>query len=219
MAAKKVKILENGPYEVSGDVPLDQLQFTHNERGFSLEYEKIKDYSVDEPYYLCRCGKSANKPFCDGSHTAGFDGTETAGYKTYDEMAKFIEGNLMNLKDAPELCAGARFCDTKSGTWNLVERAENEAAKDIVKHQCENCPSGRLTAVTKEGKVLEPDLPQEVSVLEDPVAGVHGPIYVKGGITVESSEGKTYPERNRVTLCRCGKSDNKPFCDGKHLRK
>ncbi|MDR0364693.1 MAG: CDGSH iron-sulfur domain-containing protein [Bacteroidales bacterium] len=216
---KKVKILKDGPYEVSGNVPLDQLQFTHNDRGFSLEYEKINDYKTDEPYHLCRCGKSNNKPFCDGSHLKGFDGTETASHEKYDETAKFIEGKLIDLKDMPELCAGARFCDTKSGTWNLVEKAENEDAKDIIKHQCTHCPSGRLVAVTKEGEVIEPKLPQEISILKDSAFRVDGPIYVKGGIPVEDVNGKIYPERNRVTLCRCGKSKNKPFCDASHLRK
>lgn len=43
-----------------------------------------------------------------------------------------------------------------------------------------------------------------------------GPLWVRGGIPVESSDGATYEVRNRVTLCRCGRSSNKPFCDGTH---
>lgn len=215
---KKVKVLKNGPYEVTGNVPLNHLRFVPNSRGFSLEYEEIEVYPLQESYHLCRCGKSKNKPFCDGSHLSGFNGTETAGHKKYDDMATFIEGKQMDLLDAEELCAGARFCDTKSGTWNLVETAENPDAKDIIIHQCTHCPSGRLTAVTKNGERVEPDLAQEISVLEDTAANVMGPLWVKGGIEIEDTEGKMYPIRNRVTLCRCGKSKNKPFCDGSHLR-
>ena len=43
-----------------------------------------------------------------------------------------------------------------------------------------------------------------------------GPIWVRGGIPVASADGKTYEVRNRLTLCRCGRSANKPFCDGSH---
>jgi CDGSH-type Zn-finger protein len=39
---------------------------------------------------------------------------------------------------------------------------------------------------------------------------------VRGGIPIESANGKTYAVRNRVTLCRCGQSANKPLCDGSH---
>jgi CDGSH-type Zn-finger protein len=45
---------------------------------------------------------------------------------------------------------------------------------------------------------------------------VSGPIWVRGGISVYSGQGMLYEVRNRVTLCRCGKSTNKPFCDSSH---
>ncbi|MEO5901562.1 MAG: CDGSH iron-sulfur domain-containing protein [Ilumatobacteraceae bacterium] len=43
-----------------------------------------------------------------------------------------------------------------------------------------------------------------------------GPIWVRGGIPISSSDGRAYEVRNRVTLCRCGASTNKPFCDASH---
>ncbi|MFV0643915.1 MAG: CDGSH iron-sulfur domain-containing protein, partial [Sphingomonadaceae bacterium] len=55
-----------------------------------------------------------------------------------------------------------------------------------------------------------------VSVTEDTARGCAGPIWVEGGITVEAADGTVYEERNRVTLCRCGQSQNKPYCDGTH---
>ena len=51
---------------------------------------------------------------------------------------------------------------------------------------------------------------------QDPAEGVSGGLWVRGGITVESADGFRYETRNRVTLCRCGASRNKPFCDGSH---
>jgi CDGSH-type Zn-finger protein len=216
---KKIKILHDGPYEVTGNVPLNQLRFVADKEddGAVASYQLVKKYPLQDTYHLCRCGKSTNKPFCDGSHYQGFDGTETAGHKTYDEMAGLIEGKVIDMLDAEELCAVARFCDTYSTSWNLVEDGVTEEAKNIVIQQCKDCPSGRLTAVTKEGKRIEPELPQEISILEDTPEAVHGPIWVKGGILIEDEHGKAYPVRNRVTLCRCGKSTNKPFCDAKHI--
>ena len=214
---KKIQIQPNGPYMVSGKIPLDQLSFVSNRNGASTRYDNLQTYATEETYFLCRCGKTQNYPFCDGAHYAGFDGTETASHKTYEEMAEHIEGKFIDLLDAESLCAVARFCDTKGGTWNLVSRGSMPEMKDIIIQQCNDCPSGRLTAVTKEGVRIEPELPQEISILEDPVEKVHGPIWVKGGIEIEDANGNIYPVRNRVTLCRCGKSKNKPFCDARHL--
>jgi CDGSH-type Zn-finger protein len=67
--------------------------------------------------------------------------------------------------------------------------------------------------------MIEPKLPQEISALADIAAGVHGPLWIKGGIPIEDANGKLYPVRNRVTLCRCGRSVNKPFCDATHMRR
>ncbi len=216
---KRIKVLQNGPYQVSGNTPLDQLQFVPERGGASKAYKEIQQYKVDETYYLCRCGRTKNYPYCDGSHFAGipFDGTETAGHKTYDEMSEMIEGQQIDMMDAEELCAVARFCDTYSTTWNLVEESTDPESLKIIKQQCADCPSGRLTPVTKEGVRIDPELPQEISMLEDIAVKAHGPIWVKGGISIEDGNGIMYPVRNRVTLCRCGKSKNKPFCDASHM--
>ncbi len=64
---------------------------------------------------------------------------------------------------------------------------------------------------------LEPEFKPGISLVEDPFRKASGPLWVKGGIPVKSSKGFRYEVRNRVTLCRCGRSGNKPFCDGSHL--
>lgn len=217
---KKIKVLPNGPYEVSGNIPLNQLRYIADHKGASVKYKEIQKYEVTGTYHLCRCGRTGNYPFCDGSHLAGvpFDGTETASHATYKERAEVLEGKQMDLMDAEDLCAVARFCDTHGTTWELIEKSTDPESIEIIKQQCANCPSGRLTAVTKAGETIEPELPQEISLLEDLPAEAHGPIWVKGGIPIEDGEGNLYPVRNRVTLCRCGKSKNKPFCDANHMQ-
>jgi hypothetical protein len=79
------------------------------------------------------------------------------------------------------------------------------------------CPSGRLIAIDKEtGNPVEPELPQSIGVVEDTAEKCSGPLWVRGGISLVGSDGQAYEVRNRVTLCRCGRSDNKPFCNGSH---
>ena len=79
------------------------------------------------------------------------------------------------------------------------------------------CPSGRLVAWDRETKApLEPRLERSIGVVEDPAEGVAGPLWVRGGIPVVAADGEPYEVRNRVTLCRCGASKNKPFCDASH---
>jgi hypothetical protein len=80
-----------------------------------------------------------------------------------------------------------------------------------------DCPSGRLVVWDKKTKkALEPILEQSIGLIEDPQMGISGPIWVRGCIPIESADRKLYTIRNRVTLCRCGKSTNKPFCDSSH---
>lgn len=56
MADVRIKVLKNGPYEVKGAVEL-------------VDAKRANFTLTEEPIYLCRCGQSANKPFCDGTHT------------------------------------------------------------------------------------------------------------------------------------------------------
>ncbi len=67
-----------------------------------------------------------------------------------------------------------------------------------------------------EGEALEVPFEPSVVLIEDPQKDSSGPIWVRGGVTIVSADGFEYEPRNRVTLCRCGQSSNKPFCDGTH---
>jgi CDGSH iron-sulfur domain-containing protein 3 len=60
----RIKVRENGPYLVTGRVTLVDADG--------------RPYTVEENFVLCRCGRSALKPFCDGSHREGFDAAERA---------------------------------------------------------------------------------------------------------------------------------------------
>lgn len=50
----------------------------------------------------------------------------------------------------------------------------------------------------------------KISVLDN------GPLIAKGDIDLLDGEGKPFPKQTQVALCRCGASQNRPFCDGAH---
>ena len=215
----KIKVTKNGPYMVSGGVPLSEQSMCVDTDGQCHGWKEGKKYPVQENYALCRCGHSQNKPFCDGSHLkVKFDGTEEAVHSPYLEQASEIDGPGFKLTDAEDFCAGARFCHRAGGTWKLTEESGNPDARQKAIEEACDCPSGRLVAWNKDGKAIEPDLEPSIGLVEDTQTGEIGPIWVRGGIPIESADGTTYEVRNRVTLCRCGKSSNKPFCDGSHLK-
>ncbi len=214
----KVVIVKNGPYRVTGAPPLAKQIIAVSNQGESDRWQQGHDYPTQEAYSLCRCGHSQNKPFCDGTHKQiQFDGTETASREPFAVLAKPFDGPAMQLADAESLCAFARFCDPHGQVWSQVEQTSDPAVRERFIRQTGNCPSGRLVAIDKRtGKAQEPDLPVSVGLIEDPAQECSGPVWLRGGIPVVSAEGFEYEVRNRVTLCRCGASRNKPFCDGSH---
>ncbi len=215
---KKVVIAKNGPYLVSGNLPLSKEISTLGEEGQPETWVKGKEYPKQKNYALCRCGHSQNKPYCDGTHTKiNFDGRETADRKPYLNQADKLTGPDLDLTDAPVFCSGARFCHLSGGTWNNVDNSDDPQAKKNAIQSADNCPSGRLVTWEKSGKVIAPKFDPEITLTEDPQAEVSGPIRLKGGIPLESEDGQKYEIRNQATLCRCGHSQNKPFCDGSHI--
>ena len=92
---------------------------------------------------LCRCGLSANKPYCDNSHAEG-------GFKDSGAVGQKGEGN-----------------EEKGGELN-IKPAPN------------------------------------------------GPLLVRGSLEIRTASGRAAWHGRSVALCRCGASQNKPFCDGSH---
>jgi CDGSH-type Zn-finger protein len=213
-----ITVSTNGPYLVSGGVPLCEKIIKYDKKWDTCEWRDSKTYPRQEYYALCRCGQSSNKPFCDGTHLkANFGGTETASHAPYHDQAVMLEGSGLKLGDMELLCASARFCHRAGGIWNIIRTSNNPGDRKIAIEEAADCPSGRLVVYDKEtGKPIEPTLEPSIVLIEDPFIKTSGPLWVRGRIPIISSNGTPYEIRNRVTLCRCGKSHNKPFCDSSH---
>jgi CDGSH-type Zn-finger protein len=215
----KITVRKNGPYHVSGGIPLKTMEVGYDDEGNCRTWNETKTYpSQHQQYALCRCGHSKEKPFCDGAHApAHFVGTEAGDRKPFQKGAGITPGPFLTLADNEHLCAHAGFCQRAGGIENLVTSSDPEARETAIE-EGGNCPSGRrVISDTATGEAIEPDLEKSIAVIEDPVHGKPGPLWVQGGIPVIAVDGRAYEVRNRVTLCRCGKSKNKPFCDGSHL--
>ncbi len=214
-----IRVVKDGPYIVYGNPPLDQQIIIPNEDGTPWIYRKGNiEFPKKVPMVLCRCGASGSKPFCDGSHDCHkWDSAETASHEGVLKNAEWYEGGRLRLADNEKLCSFARFCEAKGRLWNIVQEAKSDGDLELAKREAAHCPSGRLMLWDKlMGERLEPDFEPSLSIVEDSGIRVSGPIMVRGGIKLISADNKPYEIRNRMTICRCGRSKNKPFCDGSH---
>jgi uncharacterized Fe-S cluster protein YjdI/CDGSH-type Zn-finger protein len=97
--------------------------------------------------------------------------------------------------------------DLNRRPWILPDMADADEVAEIV----QRCPSGALLYRRHDGGPEEdPDGPATVIPIRD------GPLLVTGKVEVRREDGdvEILP---RATLCRCGQSQHKPFCDNQHL--
>jgi CDGSH-type Zn-finger protein len=219
---QKIVIRPNASYKVFGGIPLVRKVQIVSEYGEPLAWKKEETIPTEESYALCRCGQSGNKPFCDRTHrTINFDGTETADTgPTAERQQTYPGGTHIVVKHDDSLCAESGFCATRLATIaQLVRDTGDTGVRTQVIAMVEHCPSGSLTySVEPGGPAIEPDLPRQVAVTTEitdqgPIAG---PLWVTGNIVIERADGQPFETRNRVALCCCGLSKNKPLCDGTH---
>jgi CDGSH-type Zn-finger protein len=213
-----IKITKDGPYLLYGADKISEKIILTDENGISVKYGDGKTFEIkSDPVALCRCGKSKNPPFCDGHHASGFDGTETASFTPImrQPSAQIIQGPEQSLLDNERYCAFARFCDRGGRVWNLVMQG-GDAANKLAAQEANLCPAGRLMMFTNDGDLLEETSEPKIHTIEDSGLKISGPLWIRGGIRVESADGRSYEVRQKQTLCRCGASSNKPFCNGAH---
>ena len=216
MDEPRIVVRKDGPYRIEGGVPIIRAEIVETDQGEPIAWKDGPGFEPpdEELVELCRCGRSSNKPFCDSTHeTFPFDGTEVADRGPISARRQTWEGeeNIV-LYDDLSLCSKAGFCrNVRTGVWEMIEEADDPQVREEFIAMVGRCPSGRLAyAVLPDPEPIEPAFEPSVGV--EP----NGPYRVRGGIPVVSEDGTPYEVRNRQTLCRCGQSRNKPFCDGSH---
>lgn len=209
----KIRVRSKGPYVVEGGIPLVRKEQVVSEHGEPLTWKRGESIPCGDDYVLCRCGESGNKPFCDGTHRSiGFDGAEAPEAATFAQRQVTYEGTGIQIKDDRSLCMHAGFCGNQvTNVWKMSQSSDDTRVRAQIMAMIERCPSGALAySVEKDDADIEPSLPKEIALTPD------GALWVSGGIPIERSDGSILETRNRVTLCRCGASKNKPLCDGSH---
>jgi len=195
----KIACLPNGPYSLSS-VP-------------SLRREDGSPLQTAPSAALCRCGGSARKPFCDGTHRKnGFSDRNDAAPQNNRRIA--YAGKHITIFDNRAICAHAGFCtDGLKSVFRMNTEPwidpDGAAVAEVIA-TIEKCPSGALS-YAREGVEAEPPRREPmVTVTND------GPYAVTGGIELVGVPFGQGASKEHYTLCRCGGSKNKPFCDGTH---
>lgn len=212
-----IMISLDGPIGVSGGVPLVERYPAKSVNGEPLAWDPVGADQVEPPvrefYCLCRCGRSTDKPYCDGTHReVEFNRELTADRAPGATRRVTFTGEGVVMTDDPSLCMEAGFCGTRfAKVWDMIHRTGDPEVRARLREMAVNCPSGRLeVTITGESRPAEPEFRPSIAVIPD------GPLWVRGGLRIEAPDGFVYEVRNRVTLCRCGQSRNMPFCDGTH---
>jgi CDGSH-type Zn-finger protein len=179
---------------------------------------------------LCRCGGSQNKPFCDGTHKR--NGFSSSRISTHDpKKERPYDGAGIVIHDNRGICAHAARCTAGlpevfrygQRPWIEADAATVEAIVKVIR----SCPSGALSYTPKGAAETSADPGTGMAAnagtqvrdfgLEPAIeASANGPYNVRGGIAIDAPEELQPPTPDHYSLCRCGASKNKPYCDGSH---
>src|SRR5919202_1727601 len=215
----KIMPLPNGPYYLLNDMKPKIVENIQNSKGEPL--------STVIGVALCRCGASNNKPFCDGTHaTIGFSSKNKSTEKdvSSEDKDKVIKdkrkdyvGKKITVHDNMRICSHAAECVSNlPSVFRLNARpwidSDGAIAEEII-NTIRKCPSGSLSYSID-------DIEYRDQIERKPMVTVSkdGPYIVTGGIelvgdNIQFGDGAS---KEHYTLCRCGASQNKPFCDGMH---
>jgi CDGSH-type Zn-finger protein/uncharacterized Fe-S cluster protein YjdI len=222
----KILPLRNGPYYLLNDMEPKVVE--------NLQNSKCEPLSTVLGVALCRCGASHNKPFCDGTHgTIGFssenrttttaavnyntNGSSSSSEHMIKDKRKDYVGKEITIHDNRRICSHAAECvNNLSSVFKLNSRPwinPDSARTEEIIETIRKCPSGALSYSINSIEYRDPNEREPmVTVSKD------GPYLITGGIdligdNIRWAEGAS---KEHYTLCRCGASNNKPFCDGMH---
>lgn len=196
-----IDVMKNGPYVVK-----DIQTFTNSHQ---------QQLPLKPVMTLCRCGHSSGKPFCDGTHgKIGFSDEKLPG-RVPQERREF-PGKKITILDNESVCSHAGFCD--GGLPDVFWKFEggkriphpDAASQEKIMERIKLCPSGALRYKLKGKMDDQADRQPGLTVSRN------GPYYVVGSPELKDEINSRPDSAEHYTLCRCGASKNKPFCDGSH---
>ena len=203
---QKIIPTTDGPY----------MYFTEPDTGKDVPLVNSKEevIATESKVFLCRCGGSGNKPFCDGTHKRNRFSDKKLSDGEFDKRDTY-EGKKVTVHDNRGICAHQGFCtdgapkvfrqDTEP--WIDADGQPGDETAKVIRQ----CPSGALSYSVDGAEHRDLDREPQVKVSKD------GPYYVSGYVEVVGHEPRAEEvSREHATLCRCGHSKNKPFCDGTH---
>ena len=189
-------VIENGPIKVSGKATFQYC-------GDPMATKEGEDV------YLCRCGLSSNAPFCDGSHSK--QGFVAEPPKAGKKSIAVWEGKTLRTFFNPNTCMHVFYCKPLKELRKQELAGDAEAAKKIAE-VVQSCPSGALTYESREPIDCEAPQGADIDIIEG------GEIRVQCNFEINEDLQEKQPS-DRATLCRCGLSENKPWCDGRHKKR
>jgi CDGSH-type Zn-finger protein/truncated hemoglobin YjbI len=170
---------------------------------------------------LCRCGGSATKPFCDGTH-ASLEFTGSKDPKRVPDRRDTYVGEQITILDNRGICAHSGFCTDRLATVFRVDEdpyvAPSGGRMDEIIRAVRACPSGALSYAI-DGREAREQVDQDrqpaIEVSKD------GPYRITGRLQLIDAQSDDErrnqgASREHYSLCRCGHSQNKPFCSGMH---
>jgi CDGSH-type Zn-finger protein len=209
----KILTLPNGPYYLINEMEPKVVENLRNSNGESL--------STIRGIALCRCGASKNKPFCDGTHgIIRFSNNDTEVTETghiVKDKRKTYAGKKIIIHDNRKICSHAAECVNNlpsvfkfdARPWIDPEAATLEESINTIR----KCPSGALS-YSIDGVEYKDQNERKPMV----TVSKEGPYIITGGVELigDNLQFGDGASKEHYTLCRCGASRNKPFCDGMH---
>ena len=171
---------------------------------------------------LCRCGESALKPLCDGACArVGF--TDEKDPKRVADRRDTYDGEQLTVLDNRGICQHSGFCSDRLATVFHTEGTfvtPSGGRMDEIIRAVRACPSGALSYAidgVEARKQVDWDGTREPSI----EISKDGPYRITGSIPLTDESGSAVPRASgssleHYALCRCGHSQNKPFCSGMH---
>ena len=204
------------------------IRTVHNGPYLVTNVEQLRDWlgcpvAARPQLALCRCGASQSKPYCDGSHaTTGFQDAKSPDRQP--DRRDVYTGQQVTVFDNRGICQHSGLCTDRVATVFRLRQepfvAPSGGRMDEIIRAVRDCPSGALSygidGIEARDEVdYHGNREPTIEITRD------GPYRVTGGVALHDSNGhdmerNTGASQEHYALCRCGHSQNKPFCSGMH---